>query len=276
MTLHGFIPVLTHRFPLDALLTPYVERYAPAALISAAELRAAPGAPLPALPLMIDSGGYQALDAHATVVDTGPFAALHVPGAVPLTPLDVYDLQRSARAAVCFTLDFPSPATATTDERVRRLHLGERNALWALSQIRPGTLYASVQPGQDLTAVLAARPDGIALGGLAPHSADRDRLRHEIRTVRAQLPAGLPLHVFGLGHPDSIHAALSAGATTVDSSSPQRMAASGRAWTGEVIPDAAPHERLRLAVTNLLTALHADVPLALHPAWRPLTPRRSA
>ncbi|MFN3304681.1 MAG: hypothetical protein ACK44A_13305, partial [Roseateles sp.] len=36
MTLHGFIPVLTHRFPLDALLTPYVERYAPAALISAA------------------------------------------------------------------------------------------------------------------------------------------------------------------------------------------------------------------------------------------------
>ena len=264
----GFVPVLTFRFPLDELLVPYVERLSPAALYSAAELPHRRKRAFPRLPLLIDSGGYAALDRQNQVQDEGGLGVLVFPDGMRLTPQSVQAMQ-GEHAHTGFTLDFPCPAGADEGERARRHALSLANARWALSQPRSFLLYASVQPGQDPTPFLAMRPDGLALGGLAPFSRDRERLIREVLALRAQMPAALPLHVFGIGHPESVRAVLEAGATSVDSSACQRLAADGRSWTGETLTDPSPNERLRLALSNLLTVTHAQVPLSLHPLWSP-------
>ena len=268
----GFIPVLTYRYPLDHLLRPYIEQLFDAALISVPELWARGERPLPNLPLLIDSGGFLALSSGVQVQERAGLGVLVLPDGREVSPYSVYcDQERCSRAGLpvtAFTLDFPSPPQASDTERAQRQRLTIANARWALTQIRLGAVYASLQPGQAPDEVLDLQPDGIALGGLAPYSADRERLRHEVRHLRAQLPPQLPLHVFGLGHPESVRAALEAGATSVDSSAPQRLAADGRSWTGEQVEAPNPAERLTLALSNLLTVSRAEVPLQWHPLWR--------
>jgi len=244
----GFIPALSPRFPLDRLLSPYVQRLCTHVLISVPEWRRAPVAPQ--LPLLLDSGGFAALSPGATVEERGGLGILCLADGTEITPQDVHALQ-CGHAAVGFTLDFPGRLPDPDRDR-----LSLANARWALTQPRAFVLYASVQPGQHLCEVLALAPDGIALGGLAPHSGDRGYLQTEIRRVRDQI-GPLPLHVFGLGHPESVRAAMEAGATSVDSTSPQRHAADGRHFGGAHVPGPALHERLTLAVQNLQAALEA-------------------
>ncbi|WP_288480590.1 DEAD/DEAH box helicase [uncultured Deinococcus sp.] len=173
-----------------------------------------------------------------------------LPDVTVLTPQQVH-AEQQAWAHTGNTLDFPVPVTCRAEERQQRLVLGLANALWALQQPRTFRLYASVQPGQDLRALLAAHPDGIALGGLAPYSQDRSFLHHEIQRVRDALPPHLPLHVYGPGHPLSVQTAFAAGATSVDSSSPQRTAVAGHAWDGTHWPSPSAAERFSLAQRNL-------------------------
>ncbi|GAA5501098.1 hypothetical protein Dxin01_00829 [Deinococcus xinjiangensis] len=271
-TPHGFIPVYTYRFPLDQLLRPYLEQLFPAALLSVTELRERGEQALPQMPLFIDSGGFLALNTDVTIQEEGGLGVLVQPNGQTISPRSIYDEQRWAVRpnfpVTAFTLDFPAPACAAAAERERRGALTISNARWTLSQIRPFRVFASLQPGLSPAEVLDLQPDGLALGGLAPYSADRERIRHEVRAMRALMPPSLPLHVFGLGHPQSVRAALEAGATTVDSSAPQRLAADGRSWTGEAVTDPNSAERLALALSNLLTVSRAEVPLHLHPLWR--------
>ncbi|ASN83200.1 hypothetical protein [Deinococcus ficus] len=254
--IQGFVPVLTLRFPLDALLRPYVERLSPAALISVPELQHRRDGTLPDLPLMIDSGGYAALQPGAQVSRRGGLGILTLADGRQITPRDVH-AEQERHAHTGFTLDFPCPDQLGAEERARRLDLGLANARWALRQPRRFQLYACVQPGQAAAPFLALEPDGLALGGLAPHSRDRGRIHDAVREVRQQMPAGMPLHVFGIGHPDSLRAVFAAGATSADSSACQRLAADGRSWQGEALSDPAPHERLRFALHNLLAATEA-------------------
>ncbi|MBI0446863.1 queuine tRNA-ribosyltransferase family protein [Deinococcus sp. DB0503] len=253
----GFIPVLSPRFGLDTLLAPYAARLSGYALVSLPELRAAPLSRLhlPPLGLLIDSGGYGALQPGSTVLtlEDGR-GALKLPGGETITPEDVWQAARDHGASVSFTLDFPA---RTEEERARRDPLSLANARWALRQPRTGLLYASVQPGQDLAPLLELHPDGLALGGLVHHARDHARLHDEVWRVRAQVGPHLPLHVFGIGHPEGVCAVMRAGATSVDSSGPQRRAADSRTWDGVFIPDPAPHERLRLAVLNLAASVRA-------------------
>jgi len=263
---HGFVPVLTRRFPLDELLRPHVEALFPAALYSVPELLRGP-APLARLPLLIDSGGYAALSPGSRVQDAHGLGHLLLADGTAITPRLVHELQ-AEHASTGFTLDFPAPGDVDTAELEQRRSLSHANALWALAQPRAFSLFASVQPLTDPEPYLLAGADGVALGGLAPFSADRERLTREVGRLRALIPAGFPLHVFGIGHPESVRAVLAAGATSTDSSACQRLAADGRSWTGEHVADASPPERLRLALSNLITARHAELPLALHPLWR--------
>lgn len=254
---HGFIPVLSPRFPLDTLLAPYAARLSGHALISLPELHAAnlTRLHLPPLKLLLDSGGYAALQGGSAVL---PLAAgrgaLKLPGGRTITPEDVLRTAQDHRAHASFTLDFPA---RTPEERALRDPLSLANARWALRQPRSGLLYASVQPGQDLAPILELRPDGLALGGLVPHARDLTWLHREVGRVRARIGPTLPLHVFGIGHPEGVRTAMRAGATSVDSSGPQRRAADSRTWDGTLIPDPAPHERLRLAVLNLDASVRA-------------------
>ena len=264
--IQGFVPVLTFRYRIDELLIPYIEQLCPAALFSLPELRHRQGRAFPRAPLLIDSGGYAALNAQNRVEEEDGLGVLVFPDGFRLSPQDVHAVQ-SEHATVGFTLDFPCREDMDDQERARRNRLSEANALWALSQPRNFLLYACVQPGQSADVYLKAGADGIALGGLAPFSADRAFLTEQVQQARAALPDGFPLHVLGIGHPESVRAVLGAGATSVDSSSPQRHAASGRSWTGAHLPEASVPEQLRLALSNLLTVQHASVPLHLHPLW---------
>ncbi|GGR17163.1 hypothetical protein [Deinococcus ruber] len=248
----GFVPVLTFRFPLDELLTPYVERLCSHALISVPELQQRGGQMLPAVPLLIDSGGFAALLPGAVIEELDGLGVLVLPDGRRISPQQVQAAQETY-GSIGFTLDFPGPPDIPG--RAARAWLSLANARWALQQPRSFELYASVQPGQSLGPYLELQPDGIALGGLAPCSRDRERLTQEVLRVRAQ--TDLPLHVFGIGHPESVRTVMQAGADSCDSSSPQRTAAGGRSWRGEVMPDAAPHERLRLAILNLQASSEA-------------------
>ena len=253
----AFVPVLAPRFPVDELLVPYMQRVCGRALISVPELLRAPRA-LPTLPLWVDSGGFALLSPGVTCEDDPADGTGHLrlPTGVRITPQIVFALQ-AEHATVGFTLDFPSSPDTSDGERAHRHALSLANARWAFQQPRSFQLYASVQPGQDLKPVLALNPDGVALGGLAPFSRNRAHLTEAVQQVRAALPAEMPLHVFGIGHPESVRAVRRAGADTVDSSSPQRYAASGRTWTGKTLDGPAPHERLSLAVRNLAASAHA-------------------
>lgn len=262
----GFVPVLTFRYRIDELLIPYVEQLCPAALFSLPELRHRQGRAFPRVPLMIDSGGYSALNGQNQVVEEDGLGVLVFADGFRISPQDVQAVQ-SEFATVGFTLDFPCTADTNEEERARRNRLSEANALWALAQPRNFLLYACVQPGQSFKKYVEAGADGIALGGLAPFSADRAFLAAQVHEVRAELPASFPLHVLGIGHPQSVRAVLETGASSVDSSSVQRHAANGKTWTGESLPDASVPEQLRLALSNLLTVQHASVPLHLHPLW---------
>lgn len=248
-----FIPALSPRFELDHLLLPYAERLCDTVLISAAEYTT-PGFTVSRCHLWLDSGGFAALHPDAEVVVHANQGHLIRPGRPPLTPQSVHELARTLGAQVEFTLDFP-----TRDDTSRAHHhqLSTENALWTLKQPRERQVYAAVQPGQDLHSILQARPDGIGLGGLVPFARDFTRLHQEVSRLRRQLPDHLPLHVFGIGHPEALKVIRNAGATSADSSSPQRTAVSGRTWDGTPIPNPSLPERLHLAVRNLQRCLEA-------------------
>ncbi|GHG33023.1 hypothetical protein GCM10017784_28390 [Deinococcus indicus] len=99
--------------------------------------------------------------------------------------------------------------------------LGKRNAVCTLRQAYTGLMYASVQPGQLLDALLPNYPDGGALGGLVPYAHSRARLTHEVRQVCDQISSRRPLYDFGVGNPDTIHAGIQVGATGIDRCSSQ-------------------------------------------------------
>lgn len=248
-----FYPALSPRFDLDHLLTPYAARLAPALLHSAAELLRCPLPGSPPYPLWLDSGGYAALDARNDVREEDGLGVLHV-APHTLTPQSVLHLAAELQAAVTFTLDFPSPDPR---DKPRRDALSLVNARWTLAQPRSCPVYACLQPGQDPAPLLELHPDGIALGGLAPHAANLPLLREEVARVRNCLPDGLPLHVFGIGRPEALRCIREAGATSADSSSPQRTAVGGRTFDGVALEEPSLVERLNLAVHNLRLSLEA-------------------
>ncbi|MDO4264224.1 MAG: DEAD/DEAH box helicase [Deinococcus sp.] len=257
-----FVPALSPNFELDHLLLPYAERLADAALISAAECGERRFRTLQ-VPLWLDSGGFAAFAPGSCVREEGGLGILSRPHAADLSPQSVYDLAEQLGAAAEFTLDFP---TRNEQDRLRLFRLGEANALWRLSRPRNRLIYAAVQPGQPLGTILAAQPDGLALGGLVPLAGNPQRLEQEIRAVRAQMPEQMPLHVFGLGKPDLIKLALNAGATSTDSSSPQRTAVSGKGWNRSPVTSPSEPERLELATQNLHSSVNAGKASSEQPA----------
>lgn len=270
--LQGFVPVVTSHFPLDALLLPYLPRLAPGALVSATALQDWTG-PAPAVPLMVDSGGFAALDSRVRVEEEGGLGVLVFADGTRLHPAEVHALQQRD-AHTGFTLDFPCPASLGDAERLRRQRLSLANTAWALARPRRFLLYACVQPGEDSAPLLELHPDGLGLGGLVPHSRDPQRILSEVRRRRSETP--LPLHALGVGQPGTLRAIFAAGVTSADSSSAQRHAADGRSLNGERTADPSAVERLRLALNNLRLCRDAAGHPLPHPEFRgPLGPPAS-
>lgn len=239
-----FLPALSPAFTIDHLLLPYVNT-APV-LVSAAGLLHHRFGRIERL--WLDSGGFAAFDPRWQLEEQGGLGQLRH-GEDVLSPQLVRALAEELGAEVEFTLDFPGRSDAP-----ERMRLSEVNALWRLAQPRRCAVYAAVQPGQDLTRILAAKPDGIGLGGLVPFVQQPEKLREEVSRVRAQ--TALPIHVFGLAQAEALRVIREAGATSCDSSSPQRRAVSGYGPQKMHWPQPSLPEQLHLALLNL-QATHA-------------------
>lgn len=263
----AYIPVTTFgdAYPLDALIQPYLPRLAPAVMVSFHYAQAMKKKPR--IPVLIDSGGFAALFAGAEIIEEQGLGVLRVPEGEKfdtLTPLRVLDFQEQ-HADIAFTLDFPIPPGMEREEANRRIRLTAANALWALAnrRRREMPLFACIQGLEpidyiDLAARLAAAEfDGFAIGGLVPRVRDWG-LIEEIVTGVSERIGDRPLHVFGLGKPETVEKLFALGVDSVDSSSYVKLAADGQSWTDVPPPeDPSTPDRLLLALSNLAEAAKA-------------------
>lgn len=284
-----FFPVITGdpRHRLDTLVRAHLPRYAPriqGALVSAYYARrwgdverSRWRSPVrDEMALLIDSGGFVgAADATVRVEETtaaggAPIAVLRVTrpeGEEVIHPDEVLALQGDL-ADIGFPLDCFIAPDMPADEAARRAVLTLDNARYALRQrgnLFPHLrLYGVVQAHDPQSAAACARAltamrddggrgfDGLAIGGLVPHARDLDYASGIVAAVRAEV-AGLPIHIFGIGQPESIRRLVAAGATSSDSSAYARDAVRGRSWARPEasIEDPSLGEALVLALEHL-------------------------
>jgi helicase len=271
----AYVPVTTFgdKYPLDDLVRPYLPRLAPAVMVSFHYARQMKEGQRPRIPLMVDSGGFASLFENASVVEENELGVLVRTTETEterLHPLDVLELQERI-ADIAFTLDFPIPPGMDLEEARRRQRLTIANALWALQNRRRAAmpLYACIQAWDVESARACAERfarepfDGLALGGMVPRARDPELVLATVRAVRDAAPAK-PLHVFGLGSPGIVERLFDAGVDSVDSSSYVKLAADGKIWgkSDFVLSDAAPLDRLHIALCNLAIATGRALPLS--------------
>lgn len=275
----AYIPVTTfgEKYPLDELIQPYLPRLCQAVMVSyhyAKQMKKRPR-----IPLLVDSGGFAALFAGSSVVEEGGLGLLRVAregGDELLTPKDVLEFQE-LHADVAFTLDFPIPPGLDSVEATRRHALTIANGIWAIRNRRRHSmrLYASIQAWDKASAAesaaeLASHPfDGFAIGGMVPRARNLDQVLEIVDAVLAEI-GDRPLHVFGLGKPETTERLFAAGVDSVDSSSYVKLAADGRRWDrpDAQLNDPTTTDRLQLALLNLMTATKANVPMSFPPKNR--------
>jgi tRNA-guanine family transglycosylase len=268
----AYVPVTTFgdRYPLDKLIQPYLPRLAKAVMVSlhyAKQMKQRPR-----LPLFIDSGGFAALFEGSVIHEENSLGILetNLNGQQErLSPLEVLEFQEE-HADVAFTLDFPIPPGTEAYEAHRRQKLSVENAIWAIENRRRKDmcLYACLQAWDSSSAAkcaaeLAKKPfDGFAIGGLVPRARNMELIESIVSAVMAEID-GRPLHVFGLGKPETTQRLFTIGVDSVDSSSYVKLAADGRKWSdrGFRLEDPSTPELLQLAIANLATASCRQLPL---------------
>jgi helicase len=269
----AYIPVTTFgkKYPLDALIQPYLPRLSQAVMVSYHYARQMKQRPR--LPLLIDSGGFATLFEGSRIAEEGSLGVLEIQtseGVERLHPMDVLDFQER-NADVAFTLDFPIPPKTDLAEAERRQRLTIANAIWAIRNRRRKDvrLFACVQSWDETSAArcaaqLGVHPfDGFAIGGLVPRARDFELVGSIIAAVRTEI-ADRWLHVFGLGKPITTARLFEMGVDSVDSSSFVKLAADGRSWKNpdETISDPSTTDLLRLALSNLAAATNCQLPLS--------------
>lgn len=288
--LPGFVPALTGAHPMDRMLWPHLSRVAPLGqLLSYPSFFVFHGQPLPVLPrTWIDGGSWGVLRrggkwrrrADGTAVVDLAYPEDRI---LTVTPEDLLAAQQ-AHAAAGFTLDIPVPPDGSGEEALLRLQASVENARFAVNACRRPRrflLYAALPAISDTAAferaleeVLALPVDGVAIGGMAVRRKQWAWCLDLVGRVR-HCVGRLPLHVFGIGDPARVRQVWEAGADTVDSSSPLRLALSGRlAGAPDMgLADPSPVERLHLALANIVhfSALPLGMDLAAFIVSTPVT-----
>lgn len=261
----AYIPVTTFgdTYPLDSLIQPYLPRLAPAVMVSFFYAQAM--GKRPRLPLLIDSGGFAALFEGAVIEEEQGLGILRYTKdekTEVLSPGKVLDFQER-NADLAFTLDFPIPPRMDREEAQRRVRLTIANAVWALEnrRRRDMPLFACLQGLEMEDYLFCAKKlsglpfDGFAIGGIVPRARDWPLVKGIVEGVRRCI-GDRPLHVFGMGKPETTQKLFSLGVDSVDSSSYVKLAADGKSWSPrkEEIEDPATTDRLMLALGNLAMA----------------------
>lgn len=268
----AYIPVTTFgdRYPLDRLIQPYLPRLAKAVMVShhyAKQMKQRPR-----LPVLIDSGGFAALFEGSVIHEEHGLGVLetNLKGQRELlSPMQVLEFQEE-HADVAFTLDFPIPPGTEAYEAHRRQKLSIDNAMWAIEnrRRREMRLYASIQAWDGASAAqcameLAKKPfDGFAIGGLVPRTRNPNLVKEIVAAVASEID-DRPLHVFGLGKPETTKTLFSLGVDSIDSSSYVKSAAEGHNWSlDRMTKDPSTLELLQIAISNLASASERCLPLA--------------
>ncbi len=190
--------------------------------------------------VLTDSGGYQVFSLQPSVDDDGvTFRSTYDGSTHRLTPEDALHVQCLLGSDIAMVLDvcppLPSPPevlrvavdrTAAWAERSKRAHRRDGQALFGI-----------VQGGVDerLRVESASRTveigfDGYAVGGLSVGESHGQMLEALAATV-AQLPAGAPRYLMGVGDPLGLVEAVALGVDLFDCVLPTRLARHGTVLT---------------------------------------------
>lgn len=274
----AYCPVTTfgNRYPLDQLIRPYLPRLAPAVMVSYYYAQFMSINERLPMPMMVDSGGFAVLFEGSKIRKRNGLGTLIIEREderETLTPHKILRFQERI-ADIAFTLDFPIPPGLPQKEGSRRQELTISNALWALDNRKQNNmkLYGCIQAWDETSAENNANAyrnsnfDGVAIGGLVPRAKNKELIEGIVKSVRKACPHQ-PLHVFGLGKPETAKWLFEMGVDSVDSSSYVQAAAAGKVWGQEAsIKHPTTFERSHIALNNLCIALGKKVPPQL--AWQ--------
>jgi queuine tRNA-ribosyltransferase len=193
-------------------------------------------------PILTDSGGFQvfSLGALRKIAEQGVTFASPINGdRLLLTPEESMRVQRALDSDVAMVFDDCTAYPATEKQAETSMHrslrwaarskeafTGSRNALFGIVQ---GGVYESLRE-QSLAGLTAVGFDGYAIGGLAvgePQDARERILAHSA----PRLPADCPRYLMGMGTPEDIIGAVSAGIDMFDCVLPTRNARNGWLYT---------------------------------------------
>lgn len=190
--------------------------------------------------VLTDSGGYQVFSLEPKVDDDGAtFRSAYDGSLHRLTPEGAVAVQEHLGADIAMVLDVCPPLPSPPE--VVRLAV-ERTAAWAArsraAHRRPGqALFGIVQGGVDeaLRKESAARTvevgfDGYAVGGLSVGER-RDEMLAALAAALAELPAGAPRYLMGVGDPVGLVEAVALGVDLFDCVLPTRLARHGTVLT---------------------------------------------
>jgi queuine tRNA-ribosyltransferase len=207
-------------------------------------------------PILTDSGGYQvfSLGELRKITEEGVRFRSPVNGdPCFLTPEESMRIQRVLDSDVVMVFDectpYPAEFAVARDsmelslrwaERSKRAHEGNANALFGIVQ---GGMHESLRDAS-LAGLVNIGFDGYAIGGLSVGES-REEMRRILGHTAPQLPAERPRYLMGVGTPQDLVDAVTAGIDLFDCVLPTRNARNGWVYT-------------RRGIVKLRNASHRD------------------
>ena len=239
-------------------------------------------------PILTDSGGFQvfSLGAMRKISEEGVAFQSPVNGdKMFLTPETSMQIQHALNSDIVMVFDECTPYPATRDEaatsmnlslrwaqRSKRAHEGNANALFGIVQ---GGMHEDLRD-DSLGTLSQLGFDGYAIGGVSVGEPKEDMARIVAHTA-PRLPADRPRYLMGVGTPEDLVEAVSAGVDMFDCVMPTRNARNGWLFTrhGDVKIKNARHARTPARSCHV--RLHAaQRQLLPHPIPRRRDPRRAS
>jgi len=193
-------------------------------------------------PILTDSGGFEvfSLGALRKISEEGVAFQSPVNGdKLFLTPETSMEIQRALNSDIVMVFDECTPYPATRDEaavsmnlslrwaqRSKRAHEGNANALFGIVQ---GGMHEDLRD-ESLGALSQLGFDGYAIGGVSVGEPKEDMDRIVAHTA-PRLPADRPRYLMGVGTPEDLVGAVSAGVDMFDCVMPTRNARNGWLFT---------------------------------------------
>ncbi len=193
-------------------------------------------------PILTDSGGFQvfSLGALRKISEEGVKFASPVNGdRLFLTPEESMRIQHVLNSDIAMIFDECTPYPADLREagesmrlslrwaeRSKRAHEGNPNALFGIVQ---GGMFENLRD-ESLAELHRIGFDGYAIGGLSVGEPKED-MRRILKHTAPQLPAGQPRYLMGVGTPEDLVDAVTAGIDMFDCVLPTRNARNGWLFT---------------------------------------------